>query len=285
MANKCKHLIIDGSNLFYRGYYIGNMVDKDGKKVNGIFNFMKMLNLLLVKFRPQYCIITWDLGKSRARYSIYPEYKAGRRSSLTKKQLENISWQVGTIKFVLKALPVKQVEVMDVEADDIMGYLSKKTKGSKIIVSNDHDLLQLVSKDTSVYIPKTAKVVSDKNIESFLGIPRDRYVLYKAIVGDSSDNIKGINKMGPVKTKQLLSGDEVVLNTEWDEIIKRNLDLMDIGKLINKEEILQIRKVYMAEKKKEINPLLPRRIFTNLRFRSIVTRYNQWILPFKKLRT
>lgn len=280
---KPTHLIIDGQNLFYRGYYSGNMVDKDGRNVNGIFNFMKMLNVLLVKFSPKYCVVTWDLGKSRARYSMYPEYKAGRRSNLTKEQLENISWQVNQCKQILGALPVKQVQVMDVEADDIIGYLSQKAKGRKIIVSNDQDLLQLISKETSIYLPKDAKIIHHKNVDKHLGIPHCHYILYKAIVGDSSDNIKGIHKMGPVKTKQFIASGDLTIKPEWLPIVERNLKLMHIGILLNKKEIRQIRMAYLGEKKKTINPLLPRRVFTNLRFRSIVSRYTTWVQPFRKL--
>lgn len=288
MSKKPNHLIIDGQNLFYRGYYSGNMTDKEGRNVNGIFNFMKMLNVLLVKFSPKYCIVAWDLGKSRARYSIYPEYKAGRRSSLTPEQLENISWQVNQCKQILASLPVKQVQVMDVEADDIIGYLSKKAKGTKVIVSNDQDLLQLISKDTSIYLPKDAKIINHKNAEKHIGVPLKHFVLYKAIMGDSSDNIKGISKMGPVKTKKhilesLKTSSEIPIKDEWQDIVKRNILLMNIGILLNEKEIKQIRNVYKSEKKKIINPLLPRRVFTNLRFRSIVTRYTTWVQPFRKL--
>lgn len=281
--NHTQHLVIDGQNLFYRGYYTGKMVDSKGRNVNGIFNYMKMLNVLLMKFRPKYCIVTWDLGKSRARYAMYPEYKAGRRSNLDKEQLENISWQINMIKQVLSALPVKQVQVMDVEADDIIGYLCKKAKGTKVVISNDRDLLQLVSRDTSIYLPKEAKIINHKNIEEFLGVPHHHYVLYKAIVGDTSDNIKGVHKMGPVKTKKFLTAETFEIKPEWKEVVDRNIKLMDIGVLLNTKEIKEIRKCYVGEKSKAINPLLPKRVFTNLKFRTIVSRYNQWVLPFRKL--
>lgn len=283
MSRKIKHLIVDANNLFYRGYYTGRMVDQKGRNVAGIFNFMKMLNVLLHKFEPGYCVLCWDLGKSRARFAIYPEYKAGRRSSMTKEQLENISWQIASIKQILNYLPVRQLQVMDVEADDIIGYMCQKLKGSKLVVSNDRDLFQLISDDTSIYLPKGAVILNKKNIKDHLGIPLSRYLLFKAIVGDNSDNIKGVRGIGEKTAIKILSPKVPDIKPEWADIIKRNTQLMDIGVLLNKAEIKEIRKVYKSQQSKEIDPLIPRRMFTNLRFRSIVSRYNQWVKPFRTL--
>lgn len=276
------YLIIDGNNLFYRGYHTGNMVDREGRKVTGIFNIAKMLNVLLSKFKPHRCIIAWDNGRS-ARYKLYPEYKAGRRSQMTPEEKANIAWQLKMCRGFLKHLPILQVETENVEADDVIGYLTSRLRGRKLIVTNDRDFLQLVSKGVHVYLPNKARVIHHKNIDSFLGFPHDKFLLSKTIEGDNSDNIKGIPKMGPVRTAKFInSGDPIP--EEWRDIIKRNLKLMRIGKILTDDDKENIIKVYRGELRKSINPIRARQIFSNLKFRSMVSRYNAWILPFRRLR-
>jgi DNA polymerase I len=262
---------------------MGKMVDKEGNNVSGIFNMSKMLNLLLSKFKPEHCLICWDNGKS-ARYKLYPEYKAGRRSTLTEEEIANINWQMRMCKSIFKNLPVKQVEAKNVEADDVIGYLTSKLDGRKVIVSNDRDFLQLIKKDCHVYLPNLKKVIHHKNADKFLGFPHDRFLLSKAIQGDSSDNIKGVFKMGPVKTAKLLAEPHFKLPDEWSEVINRNLQLMSIGDILTSSDVKAIRDCYKSEFNKELNPIRTRMIFTNLRLRSIVSRYNHWILPFKRLK-
>ena len=260
---------------------MGDMVDREGNKVSGIFNFSKMLNVLLVRFKPENCIVAWDVGKS-IRHKLYPEYKQGRRSNHTKEDIQNIAWQMNYCKRILKFLPVKQVGVDNVEADDVIGYLVGKLTGHKVIVSNDFDFIQLIDGKVSQYIPKRAITLTKSSVDAFLGFNHKNFLTYKCIMGDSSDNIKGISGMGKVRTTNFMQSNEEI-REEWKSTIERNMKLMSIGDVLTTKDIKNIRATYKSEKCKIIKPLHARSIFTKLKFRTIVSRYYHWLAPFRRL--
>ena len=196
-----KHLLIDMNNIVYRAYHVSKLTNKKGERISGAFNSMRMVTNLMRKFRPDSVVIAWDLGKSKSRLKVYPEYKAQREKSRNEEDKIGIAKNMAMLKKIFSYLPVKQIEVQDIEADDILWWLSKKLKGKKILVSNDSDFIQLVSKDVRLYMPmakpvwtkwdKKKKMVaksyllSPTNVDRFIGFKRKYYVLWKSLVGDS----------------------------------------------------------------------------------------------------
>lgn len=283
-----KFLLIDGTNLFYRGYHTTKGVDKEGRHVGGIAGTMRMLPMLLKKFNPHTCIIAWDHGKCHKRVSIYPEYKAHRRQNMTEEEKANIVWQQKMCYSILKKVPVRQIKLEGIEADDVIGYLSEHLKGQKIIVSNDHDMLQLIDDQTSVFLPKDVKMITEDNLEDFLGFPPRWFVHYKALVGDTSDNVKGIRGVGPKTAQKLMlehaEKDKLKIPKEWHEVVKRNKQLMKIGAILDDGDIQAIREQYKNEKEKELNGMQVRAMFANLNFRQLSGNFQFWIGAFNRLR-
>ena len=179
-----KYLLIDGQNLLYRAHFTKKLTDKKGNTVSGIFGVMRMTMNLLKKFSPDVCIVCWDLGRSKERLKLYPEYKANRdaRDPQIKK---DISRQAKICQSIFSNLPIRQVVVEGVEADDTIGILCEKLKGQKIVVSNDLDFVQLIGKKVSLYNPKREKLMTVGNVEKIIGFPVKHYVLWKCMVGDS----------------------------------------------------------------------------------------------------
>lgn len=193
-------LLIDGNSLVWRAAFSGGEHNIAG----GIIAFS---NDLISKFFPTSLAFCWDFGKSRYRSNIYPQYKATREKD-AKLDIQDIYKQVDIFRKYLSNLGVQQFRVSGVEADDLLSWVSEYTTkflGLKtVIVSTDRDLWQLVNSEISVYDPIRDITATPYNVKHLLGIDPNRIPEYKALAGDSSDNIKGIKGIGEKLAVNLL---------------------------------------------------------------------------------
>lgn len=207
--------VIDGKSVFYRGYYaMPNLTLRDGTPIGGVFGFASIAIEIIKQLEPDYIAVAWDIkGTSTTkRTEIYPEYKAGRT-----KPPEDFYAQLPALREVLAAFNWPLYEVDHYEADDIIGTFASQAAENDIetcIVSGDYDMLQLIAPKTSVYITKKGgmdltKYDSDAFVEKY-GVRVDQFVDYKALVGDKSDNIPGVRKIGPKAAESLLKKYETI---------------------------------------------------------------------------
>lgn len=298
-----RHLLIDANNLLYRAHFASGLVDPKGNRVSGVFNSMRMINNLIMKFKPDTVTVAWDLGKSASRLAIYPDYKATREANRKEDDTVAISNSKDILQKIFKSLPVRQMQVYGVEADDIIGWLAtKKLKGEKIIVSNDTDFIQLVKDDTKLYMPKAKRIGSKKgekaeprflnarNVDAFCGFPVKHYVLWKSLVGDKSDNIVGIHGIGPVKATAIIKNgltgkSKLPVKKEEMDILNLNKYLISIGAVLQDHELTSIREVYKIAKKesKEIKLSVVRKIYRKLDFQSLLYNMDEFEIRFIKL--
>lgn len=271
------------NNLIYRGYHTSHLKTKDGLRVSGAYSSVHMVMKLIHRFKPDSVVCAWDKGRSQPRTELYPEYKAQRAKNHKPEDAEAIPKNIGIAQAIFKHLPVKQIVLDGVEADDILGYLTHRLKGKKIIVSNDQDFLQLVQKDVFVFLPNNNKLISSKNVEEFLGVPVDKYLIWKSMVGDSSDNIKGIKGVGPKRATSIINNNEP-FPKEWLEIIERNVTLMNIGLILTSENIVDIKRTYALEQRKEYNLAKVKGIMAKYEFNSFLNRFYEVSNAFKGLR-
>ena len=202
--------VIDGKSVFYRGYYaMPGLSLPDGTPTGGVFGFTSIAIELIKKLEPDYVAVAWDIKGTSAgkRLEIYPEYKAGRT-----KPSDDFYAQLPILREVLDAFNWPLCELDQYEADDIMGTFAVQAKDEGIetcLVTGDYDLLQLIAKDTCVYITRTGSTdlvrYDDAAFEEKYGIKVDQFVDYKALVGDSSDNIPGVPRVGPKAAQSLLT--------------------------------------------------------------------------------
>ena len=162
--------------------------------------------------------------------------------------------------------------------------MTHRLKGKKIIISNDQDFLQLVQKDTYVFLPSSNKLIGRKNVEQFLGVPVEKYLLWKAMVGDSSDNIKGVQGVGSKTATKIINDDNGIIKKEWLPIIERNVELMNIGLVLTTENIVDIKKQYGMEKVKELNLAKVKGIMAKYEFNSLLNRFYEVKNAFGRLR-
>lgn len=197
-------LIIDGNNFLFRAFF----TKRPNKYINGInatpiHQFLNMIKSVVGKFRPKEIYLTWDKKlnstKPNFRKTLVP-YKEQRIESDAMRELfETIPY----IQEFMDALGVKTIYPVNMEADDVIRFLSIGYLKSTIIVSSDNDLLQLITKDVHLYLPTKDVIVTLDNFEEIVTVKPELFILYKAILGDKSDNIEGISGYGPVKSKIL----------------------------------------------------------------------------------
>ena len=224
-------LMIDGLNLFFRNFEMLNMVNPDGVHVGGLGGFFRSLGALIRQIQPTSVYVVFDgAGSANARKNLLPEYKSGRDlqritnwdafDNLEDEHDAKVDQIVRIIQY-LKTLPVKTVSIDKVEADDIIAYMSgiipQKPEDKVFIVSSDKDFLQLVNENIIVYRPMEKEYYTDQTIKDKYNMPPQNFILYKTLLGDNSDKVKGVKGLG-----------EKGLLKKFPELTKKEMTLDDI---------------------------------------------------------
>ena len=203
-------LLIDGLNLFFRNFAMMNMVNPDGIHIGGLGGFFRSLGAMIRQTQPDKVYVIFDGASSTTnRKNLVPEYKSGRNEqrvtnwevfdSLADEHDSKVDQIVRVIQY-LKTLPVKTLILDKVEADDIIAYLCNKLPNQPndklFIVSSDKDFLQLVNQNVIVYRPMEKKYYTEDVMREKYKMPAKNFILYKTLLGDNSDKIKGVKGLG-----------------------------------------------------------------------------------------
>lgn len=242
-------VVIDGKSIFYRGYFaMPGLSTKDGTPTGGVFGFASLAIEIIKKLEPDYVAVAWDKkGTSiRRRVELMPTYKAGR-----KKPPQDFFDQIPILHEMLEAFGWPLYEADDYEADDIMGTFAKLAEKEGIetcLVTSDLDMLQLVGPLTHVYAMKKGlaniELYDPEHFEEKYGIEVERFVDYKSLVGDSSDNIPGVPGIGPKAAVELL--------TTYKDIDEIYAHLDDIKPTMSKKLEAGKDSAYLSKKVAEI---------------------------------
>ncbi|HFU3706665.1 TPA: DNA polymerase I [Streptococcus suis] len=210
---KNKLLLIDGSSVAFRAFFaLYNQIDRfknaNGLHTNAIYGFNLMLDHMMKRIEPTHILVAFDAGKTTFRTEMYADYKAGRA-----KTPDEFREQFPFIRQMLDAMGVKHYELAQYEADDIIGTLDKIAERTDIpfdvtIVSGDKDLIQLTDENTVVEISKKGVAEFEEFTPAYLmekmGITPTQFIDLKALMGDKSDNIPGVTKIGEKTGLKLL---------------------------------------------------------------------------------
>jgi DNA polymerase-1 len=203
--------LIDGHALAYRAYFAisGSSSDRlqtrSGEPTAGILGFANVLLKLLEQEKPEYLAVAFDVGKT-FRDDIFPAYKGTRE-----KMPDDLRPQIERIRQMVDLFHFPRLEMEGFEADDVLGSMARQAvaKGLGVkIITGDRDLLQLVDERVIVNLPGgrfgDAKDYTASAVKEYLGVLPEQVVDYKALVGDSSDNIPGVPGVGPKTAVELL---------------------------------------------------------------------------------
>jgi DNA polymerase I len=205
-----KVLIIDGLNTFIRAHAVNPSLNDDGMHVGALIGFLRSIRYTIEKIKPTRCVIVFDgKGGSKRRQKIYPEYKGTRK--IKRRFNRNVDWsvapadeqesmklQMGRLINYLEQLPITLISIDDIEADDTIAYITKQllTDSKIVIMSTDKDFLQLTDDRIKIWSPTRKKLYNQEAIIDEYGIHPSKFLLYRVLDGDKSDNINGIKGAG-----------------------------------------------------------------------------------------
>tara|TARA_R110000744_G_scaffold242572_2_gene359636 strand:- start:571 stop:1545 length:975 start_codon:yes stop_codon:yes gene_type:complete len=205
-------LIIDQLNLFFRNYIVNPSLSINGAPIGGLKGCFQSIQKICRESRPDLIVVCWDgEGGSQKRKLMKKDYKSGRkpirlnrgiRNMSEGQEIENKIWQQTRLIEYYNQVPIIQFMFKGTEADDIVAYLTqlKELKNSeKLIISSDKDFFQLLSEKTVQYRPVQKEALNQKSILNKFNIHPTNFAMARAIEGDKSDNIGGIEGLG-IKT-------------------------------------------------------------------------------------
>ena len=205
-----KIVLIDGHSILNRAFYgLPDLTNAEGLHTNAIYGFLTIMFKILEEEKPEYLTVAFDVHAPTFRHKMYEEYKGTR-----KPMADELRQQVPVIKEVLNAMGVRVVEQAGLEADDILGTISKRceSKGLDVaIISGDRDLLQLATDKIKIRIPKTKQgrtEVEDyfaSDVKERYQVTPEEFIDLKALMGDTSDNIPGVPSVGEKTATKIIT--------------------------------------------------------------------------------
>lgn len=238
-----KLLLIDGYSILHRAFFgIKDLTNAEGIHTNAIYGFLNIMFRIIDEEKPTHLAVAFDLHGKTFRHEMFDQYKAGR-----KPMEDSLRQQIPIMKDVLASMNILTVAKEGYEADDILGTFSRIGEGAGLdvtVLSGDRDLLQVATNKVKVRIPKsfsTGNVIEDyyaADLEEKLGLTTKQFIQYKALMGDTSDNISGVPGVGEKTAKKLLAtyGDiegiyshiEDISKKKIKENLKDNKELLDL---------------------------------------------------------
>lgn len=281
--NKQKLLLIDGNSILNRAFFaLPFLSDTQGRNVNAVYGFLNIFFKCIQDYSPNKVVVAFDMSGHNFRKDLYADYKANRKG-----MPDDLAAQMPVVEEILQLMKVAVVKKAGVEADDIIGTISSHFDGESIIISGDRDMLQLVSDNVTVLLTKRGVTEVERVDPAYLQenyhLTPKQIIEYKALRGDTSDNIPGVKGVGEKTAMQLLEkyGD---IDNIYANIDQQKGALKD--KLVNDKQMAFVSRqlatiVTNADITYDINACtLPnfdtqvKQRFEQLQFKSILARLN-----------
>ena len=212
-----KIVLIDGHSILNRAFYgVPDLTTPEGLHTNAVYGFLNIMFKILDEEKPEYLTVTFDVHAPTFRHEMFSEYKGTR-----KPMAEELRQQVPVIKEVLEAMNISTIEKAGLEADDLLGTLSRMCEESGMdvsIISGDRDTLQLATEHVKIRIPKTKQGKTEIEnyyaadvVERYKVTPRE-FIDVKALMGDSADNIPGVPGIGEKTATKIIMEYQTIEN-------------------------------------------------------------------------
>ena len=270
-------ILVDGSSYLYRAYHaLPPLMTSKNQPTGAIRGVISMIKKILEDHPKSLLGIIFDAKGKTFRNEMYKDYKANRPP-----MPDDLVQQIEPIFSIIKALGIKVISVEGVEADDVIGTLANmadKIGHQTVISTGDKDLTQLVNKHIKVVNTMSDELLDEKGVEKKFGVKPNLIIDYLALVGDSSDNIPGVEKVGPKTAVKWLQEhgnlDNIIKNSEnipgkVGENLRNGLDQLKLSKklvTIKKDVNLKISLDDLKVDKEDKNSL--EKIYTELEFKT-----------------
>ena len=270
-------ILIDGSSYLYRAYHaLPPLMSSKNQPTGAIRGVISMINKILLDHPNSPLAVIFDAKGKTFRHEMYKDYKANRPP-----MPEDLVKQIEPINQIVEALGIKLLSIKGVEADDVIGTLAKEASEAgldTVISTGDKDMTQLVNKHIKVVNTMSNELLDEKGVENKFGVKPKLIIDYLALVGDTSDNVPGVEKVGPKTAVKWLieygSLDEIIKNAEKisgkvGENLRNGLSQLHVSKelvTIKKDVSLEVGvKDLMVGKR---NKKLLEEIYTELEFKA-----------------
>lgn len=280
-----KLLLIDGNSLLNRAFYAMPLLSTpDGRYTNAVYGFTNMLLSAIEQTQPTHAAVAFDRREPTFRHKQYPLYKQGR-----KPMPDELAQQFPLLREVLECMNISTIDLAGYEADDLIGTLSRicqESGGECVILSGDKDNLQLVSDLTTVWITRKGisqtEKFSPEYLKQAMGLIPSQIIDYKALAGDSSDNIPGVQGVGEKTALKLLDEYKTVENIldnsdsikgKLGERIRQNKESAILSKhlaTINRNVPITFSMEDCIYRAPDASSL--RKLFTELEFKSLLSK-------------
>ena len=302
-TDKRRLLLFDGHSIAYRAFYaIRELSTRDGRPVNAVYGFWRILTRIMRAFPSAYVAVTFDAGGETFRHRLYPQYKATRKEIPA-----DLAAQLPLIHEILDQLGVRVISLEGVEADDILASLARcatEKDLSVLIATSDKDLAQLVDPQVRLIQPAGRRsgggqsaggieLIDRERVQEKFGVPPEQIIDFLALVGDTSDNIPGVPSVGEKTASRLLSRfgslDAILANVDQvkNARVKENLkkyeqDALLARRLVTLDGEIAVGEVPEGCRLREVEVDRLRVILTDLDFHSILDDLQLEGLPFPK---
>lgn len=285
-----KIVLIDGHSILNRAFYgVPDLTNSEGLHTNAVYGFLNIMFKILDEEKPEYLTVTFDVHAPTFRHEMYADYKGTR-----KPMAEELRQQVPVIKDVLKAMNIEIIEQAGLEADDLLGTISRmcEDKGMDVsIISGDRDTLQLATDHVKIRIPKTKQgktEVEDYNagdVKERYGVTPEEFIDVKALMGDASDNIPGVPGVGEKTATKIIQDYQTIENAyeHADEIKppRASKNLKEYWEQAKLSKVLATINTHAeidfdVEKARHGNPYTKEahEIFKRLQFKNMLSRFD-----------
>ena len=189
-------ILVDGSSYLYRAYHaLPPLLTSNNKPTGAIKGVISMIQRILIDHPSSPVAVIFDAKGKTFRHEMYKEYKANRPPMPT-----DLAEQIEPIHRIIELMGIKLITISGVEADDVIGTLADQARQKQIdtvISSGDKDMTQLVCKNVKVVNTMTGELLDTKGVKKKFGVPPELIIDYLALIGDTSDNVPGVDKVGP----------------------------------------------------------------------------------------
>lgn len=278
-----KFLIIDGNNIMNRAFFaLPPLQSTEGEMCNAVYGFTNILLKVIKDIQPKYLMVAFDSGRQTFRTEMYKEYKAQRTG-----MADELASQFPIMIELLEKMGITVIKRKGVEADDVIGALTRKFDAEFVLLSGDKDLLQLIKNDTTVWMLQkglaNVEKVDAKRLKELMGLKPSQIVDLKSLMGDKSDNIPGVMGIGEKGAMTLLNeyGDLENTYNNIDNISSKSMK----EKLLNNKDMAFLSKklatidtnIPIEQKLEDFTYEYPfndevKKIFAKLDFKTFLTR-------------
>ena len=238
MSNNKQLILVDGSSFLFRAYHaMPDLQTPNGQLTGAVYGVTNMLRKLIRECDPELIAIVYDAKGKTFRHDMYDQYKANRPPA----PLELVS-QIQYVHDITRAMGLPLLCIPGVEADDVIGTLCEQATQKKLdvlVVTGDKDMAQLVNEHVTLIDTMKDQSLNVQGVIDKFGVRPDQIIDYLALMGDSSDNIPGVPKVGPkTAAKWLATYDNIdtlienadQINGKVGESLRDNLELLEMSR-------------------------------------------------------